>query len=406
MWGQLIVSRVKDKDGSPTEYMVAMVEDITERKHAEEELRASEARFRMSVDHLTDALFIHDDQDDEGRIIDVNQQACESLGYTREELIGMTAFDYDAVLDAATMRSIKERLAQGEIFSFESAHRRKDGTVFPVEVRVRPFFHGEHRFGLGVVRDITDRKRTEQERERLRQLEADIAHINRVSMMGELAAALAHEIKQPIAAAVSNAEASLLWLTREEPNLLEAREATTEMIKEARRAAEIITSTRALFKKDEIRREVLDLNEVIKDTASLIRVEAHRLSIFVRTELDPGLPRICADRVQLQQVLINLMFNGVEAMKDRGGELIIRSQRDDEGRPLVSVSDIGVGLPVGKGDKIFDAFFTTKPQGTGMGLAICRSIIESHGGRLWATSNPPSGAVFCFTLPREVAGSA
>jgi PAS domain S-box-containing protein len=386
--------------------MVAMVEDITERKHAEEELWAAEARFRMSVDHLTDALFIHDDEDEQGRVIDVNQQACESLGYTREELIGMTALDYDAVQDAAAMRSVKERLARGEIFSFESNHRRKDGTVFPVEVRVRPFLHGEHRFGLAVVRDIADRKRSEQERERLRQLEADIAHINRVSMMGELAASLGHEIKQPIAAAVSNAEASLLWLTREEPNLLEAREATTEMIKEARRAAEIITSTRALFKKDTIRREVLDLNEVINDTASLIRVEAYRLSISLRTVLDPGLPRISADRVQLQQVLTNLMFNGLEAMKDCGGELIIRSQGGDEGRPMVSVSDVGVGLPIGKADKIFDAFFTTKPQGTGMGLAICRSIVESHGGRIWATSNFPRGAIFSFTLPIEVAKSA
>jgi PAS domain S-box-containing protein len=406
MWGQLIVSRVKDNDGSPTEYMVAMVEDITERKHTEEELWAAEARFRMSVDHLTDALFIHDDEDEQGRVIDVNQQACESLGYTREELIGMTAFDYDAVQDPAAMKSIKERLARGEIFSFESAHRRKDGTVYPVEVRVRPFLHGEHRFGLAVVRDITDRKRSEQERERLRQLEADIAHINRVSMMGELAASLAHEIKQPIAAAVSNAEASLLWLSREEPNLVEVREATTEMIKEARRAAEIITRTRALFKKDEIRRDVLDLNEVINDTASLIRVEAYRLSISVRTVLDPGLPRISADRVQLQQVLTNLMFNGLEAMKDCGGELIIRSQGGGEGRPMVSVSDVGVGLPLGKGDKIFDAFFTTKPQGTGMGLAICRSIVESHGGHLWATSNSPRGAIFSFTLPIEVAKSA
>jgi PAS domain S-box-containing protein len=406
MWGQLIVSRVKDNDGSPTEYMVAMVEDITERKHTEEELWAAEARFRMSVDHLTDALFIHDDEDEQGRVIDVNRQACESLGYTREELIGMTAFDYDAVQDAAAMRAVKDRLARGEIFSFESAHRRKDGTVYPVEVRVRPFLHGEHRFGLAVVRDITDRKRSEQERERLRQLEADIAHINRVSMMGELAASLAHEIKQPIAAAVSNAEASLLWLSREEPNLVEVREATTEMIKEARRAAEIITRTRALFKKDEIRRDVLDLNEVINDTASLIRVEAYRLSISVRTVLDPGLPRISADRVQLQQVLTNLMFNGLEAMKDCGGELIIRSQGGDEGRPMVSVSDVGVGLPIGKGDKIFDAFFTTKPQGTGMGLAICRSIVESHGGHLWATSNSPRGAIFSFTLPIEVAKSA
>jgi signal transduction histidine kinase len=246
---------------------------------------------------------------------------------------------------------------------------------------------------------VTESREAEQERERLRQMEANLAHMNRVSMLGELTASLAHEIKQPIAAAVSNAEACLQWLLRDEPDLAEMRQAATDMVKEARRAAEMITCTRSLFKKEEIKRAVMDLNELIIDTVSLIHAEADRRSISVRTELDAEIPRISADRVQLQQVLMNLMLNGLEAMNGIRGNLSIGSQRDEEGRALISVSDAGVGLPVGEGHKIFDAFFTTKPQGTGMGLAISRSIIESHGGRLWATANAGPGATFHFTLP-------
>jgi signal transduction histidine kinase len=225
-------------------------------------------------------------------------------------------------------------------------------------------------------------------------------------MMGELTASLAHEIKQPIAAAVSNAEACLQWLARDQPDLGEVREAAVEMVKEARRGAEIISRIRALFRKEEIKRELLDLNEVITETVSLIREDGDRSSISVRTELDAKLPRISADRVQLQQVVMNLMLNGLEAMNGTRGELIIRSQRDHEGRPLVSVSDSGIGLPVEDRDRIFDAFFTTKPQGTGMGLAISRSIIESHGGRLWATTNSAQGAILHFTLPNDLAEGA
>jgi signal transduction histidine kinase len=170
------------------------------------------------------------------------------------------------------------------------------------------------------------------------------------------------------------------------------------MVNEARRAAEIMTRVRSLFRKEETRREVLDVNELITDAVLLIREEADRRSIPVRTVIDSDLPTISADRVQLRQVLINLMLNGLEAMNG-GGELLVRSQRDQEGSPQIAVSDNGTGLPAGAADKIFDAFFTTKPQGTGMGLAISRSIIESHGGRLWASANEGRGATFYFSLP-------
>jgi len=394
-----------DAAGEVVDYIGTSM-DVTERKRAEEEVRTAETRFRASVDHLTDSLFIHDDQDDQGRIMDVNQQACDSLGYTREELIGMTAFDYDALVDATFMRSLKERLARGEIFSFESAHRRKDGTVFPVEVRVRPFWHGDHRFGLALVRDITDRKHAEQERERLCQLEADLAHINRVSMMGELAASLAHEIKQPIAAASMNAKTCLRWLQREPPDIREACETVSRIFKDVDRAADIIERNRSLYRRDTPKREMVGLNEIIREMIVLLRDKAHQHSVSIRIELDGALPTITADRVQMQQVLMNLMLNGIEAMKDSGGELTIRSQKTEDSQILLSVSDVGIGLPAEMTDQIFDAFFTTKAQGTGMGLSICRRIIESHGGRLWACANTGRGATFQFTIPTEVRASS
>lgn len=376
---------------------------VIDRKRAEELLRESEGRFRTSVDHLTDALFIHDDQDDKGRVIDVNQQACDSLGYTREELIGMTAFDYDPSLDVTFNLSIKERLARGEIFSFESVHRRKDGTEFPVEVRVRPFWHGDRRFGLALARDITDRKRAEAERDKLRQLEADLARINRVTTMGELTASLAHEINQPIAAAVTDANTSVRWLASETPNIEEAREAAKRAVKDATRAGEIISRVRSLFKKGSPQRELVNLNEVIEEMTSLLRNEAIRYGVSIESKLAADLPQVMADRVQLQQVLMNLMLNGIDAMKGVANprKLTLSSQRDGSNQLLVSVSDTGIGVPSESG-QIFQAFFTTKPHGTGMGLAISRTIIESHGGRLWTTSNSGYGAIFYFTLPTTV----
>jgi PAS domain S-box-containing protein len=259
---------------------------------------------------------------------------------------------------------------------------------------------------VGITIDITERRRSEQERERLRQLEADLAHINRVSMMGEMAASLAHEIKQPIAAAITNANTCLRWLARDDPDLGEMRAAASRMVKDSTRAAEIINRTSLLYKKGAAQRELVDVNEVIQEMIALLQNEAARHSISIRPALAQGIPMVCADRVQLQQVLMNLMLNAIEAMKETAGELTIESQLNNDGQLLISVRDTGVGLPAEKADQIFDAFFTTKPRGTGMGLAITRSIIESHGGRLWATANGGRGATFHFTLPREMAAHA
>jgi signal transduction histidine kinase len=258
---------------------------------------------------------------------------------------------------------------------------------------------------VGTVMDVTERKRAEEERERLRQAQADLAHIARVTTMGELTASLAHEIKQPIAAAATNAKTCLRWLGRDQPDVAEAREAASRIVKDVTRASDIISRIGLLFKKETPQRELLDVNEVIQEMIGLLRSEASRYSIEIHGELANDLPKTMADRVQLQQVLMNLMLNGIEAIKDMGtaGELTIKSrQQDDNRQVLISVGDTGVGLPPEQADQIFNAFFTTKSQGTGMGLTISRSIVESHGGRLWVTGNSGSGATFQFTLPTEI----
>jgi PAS domain S-box-containing protein len=257
---------------------------------------------------------------------------------------------------------------------------------------------------IGTIMDVTERKRAEEERERLREAQADIARVSRVTTMGELTASLAHEVNQPIAAAVTNANSCTRWLAANVPNLDEARAAAARIVKDATRAAEIISRIRVLFQKGSQQLEMIEVNEVIQETIVLLLSEATQYSISVRTELTADLPPVMGDRVQLQQVVMNLIMNSIDAMKSVDGmrELAIKSQRGENDQLLVSVSDTGVGLPPGQVDQIFNAFFTTKPHGTGMGLRICRSIVESHGGRLWATDNFPRGASFHFALSTKI----
>jgi signal transduction histidine kinase len=259
---------------------------------------------------------------------------------------------------------------------------------------------------VGVTMDVTDSKQAEEERERLRRTQAELEHMRRVSTLGELTASLAHEIKQPIGAAVTNAEVCLRLLDRSQPDIAEAREAALEMAKDARRAADIIDRVRSLFQKSSSGPAVVDVNEVIEEMVVMLQNDAHRHSVTIHADLAGGLPQAMADRVQLQQVLMNLMLNGIEAMQGAGGELSVRSQLADDGQLLISVIDSGEGLPAESVDKIFDAFFTTKSQGTGLGLAITRSIVKSHGGRIWATGNSDRGTTFSFTLPSRVAVAA
>jgi len=254
---------------------------------------------------------------------------------------------------------------------------------------------------VGSSTDITERKRAD---EALRQAQSDLAHVSRVTTMGELTASLAHEVNQPIAAAVTNANTCLRWLTRDHPDVEEARAAATRIVKDGTRAAEIIGRIRLLFKKGTPQRELVDVNEVVREVIVIARSEAVRYSISVWADLDADLPQVMGDRVQFQQVMMNLIMNSIDAMKSVDGarELAIKSQRTENEHVLVSVRDTGVGLPKQQADQIFNAFFTTKLHGTGMGLRISRSIVESHGGRLWAEDNSPRGASFCFTLPTKV----
>ena len=630
---------------------LCLVRDITERKRAQDELRTSEARFRTFVDYATDAFFLLDDQ---STILDVNREACDSLGYSRDELIGRHRADLDVGLDEASIQGIRERIASGEAVTFETRHRRKDGTSFPVEVRAGQFEQDgrrflclvrditerkraedelreseerfrtlvqfsfdvywesdtQHRFvrqefteglpdapvpgseigktrwevpyvepdaegwrkhretldahlpfrdfelarptpdggkryvsvsglpvfdkagrfvgyrGVGrhitarkraeeahrrsgaylaeaqrlshtgttvldakgsvylseesyriwgldpvaglpsretllqrvhpddrarvdaetqralsekrdyviefrIVRpdgtirhleatghpllssdgaveilgthvDVTERKRAEEEHERLRQLEADLAHVNRLSIMGELAASLAHDILHPIATARNNARAGMRYLEMRPPNLDEVREALSCVVRDADRAKGIVDRMRDHIKKAPPRKEPVDINEAIDEVLVMVQSAVAKNRVSVHTQLMGGLIRVEADRVQLQQVLVNLILNAVEAMgmvEDGARELSIRTEQGQAGGVLVAVCDSGPGIDPQNLQRVFEPFYTTKASGVGMGLSICRSIIDSHGGRLWAEANEPRGTLFQFTLP-------
>jgi PAS domain S-box-containing protein len=261
----------------------------------------------------------------------------------------------------------------------------------------------------GLIEQITHLASIALEREQaeavLRQAHADLEHVNRVTTMGELTASLAHEVNQPIAAVVTNANACLRWLAGDLPNLDEARGAVTRIVKDGTRATEIVRRIHLFFKKHTPQREAVEVNEIIREMIVLLHSEITRHSISVRTKTAADLPPVMGDRVQLQQIMMNLITNGIDAMKDVEGtrELAIKSTRAENDQLLVSISDTGVGLPPHQADQIFNAFFTTKPHGIGMGLSISRSIIGAHGGRLWATDNSPRGACFHFTLPTTIA---
>jgi signal transduction histidine kinase len=243
-----------------------------------------------------------------------------------------------------------------------------------------------------VMNDIEDRRHAER-------LQADLAHASRVSTMGELVASIAHELAQPITATTNNAKASLRWLQRDPPDLTQVRKGTERIIEAGIFASEIIDRLRSLYKKSSPKRQLVAINEVIGEMAGMLKSEARRHGVSINTNLKDDLPLIVADRVQIQQVLMNLMLNGIEAITDAGGVVTVKSQLWDDGQIEISVNDTGPGLPVGRADQIFDAFFTTKPQGSGMGLAISKSIVESNGGRIWANDDGGSGAMFHFTLP-------
>jgi PAS domain S-box-containing protein len=304
-----------------------------------------------------------------------------------------------ATFDKGLERAIRER----SDFEVDFRTVLPDGSTKYLRSVGHPVFSasGELVEFVGTGMDMTERRQAEKERERLREAQAALARINRVTTMGELTASLAHEVNQPIAAAATDANTCLRWLARDQPDLEEARAAASRVVKDAARAAEIMSRVRSLFKKESLQRELVNVNDIIREMIDMLRIEATRYSISMRTELSEDLPQIMGDRVQLQQVTMNLIINSIDAMKDLDGtrEIAITSQRAENKQLQVSVSDTGIGLPSEQADQIFNAFFTTKDHGTGMGLRISRSIIESHGGRLWASDNSPRGASFSFALP-------
>jgi C4-dicarboxylate-specific signal transduction histidine kinase len=244
--------------------------------------------------------------------------------------------------------------------------------------------------------------RADQAEQALRKAQAELAHVTRVTTLGEMTASIAHEVNQPLAGVVANAAACLRWLDRETPDLDAVRRSVEWIIDDGNRASEVIRRVQALANKTDIEKVPLDINDVARDVVALVQRQLMSHQVSLRMELAPALPMILGDRVQLQQVIINLVMNGIEAMHsvtDRPRELVIRSRQDEPRQVLVTVTDCGVGISAENANRLFDAFFTTKSSGMGMGLSICRSIIEAHGGRLWATANIPHGATFQFHLP-------
>jgi PAS domain S-box-containing protein len=390
---------------------VAFVLDLTERKRAEEALREREAKIQRLVDSNIIGIFIWDF---DGRILEANDEFLRMVNYDREDLgagrirwADLTPPDWR---DRNNAR-IEQQKGGGRFESFEKEFTRKDGSRVPILIGGATFEKGGNQ-GVAFVLDLTERKRVEAEarenERRYREALLELAHANRVATMGQLTSSIAHEVSQPITAAVTYALAARRWLNAEPPNLHEVDDALSLIVKEGNRAGEVVGRIRALIKKAPGRKDAVAINDAILEVIALTRTEAANNSVSVRTQLAEGMPRVQGDRIQLQQVLLNLVINAIEAMRDVGEaerELLISSRNEPDG-VSVEVRDSGPGFAPAVLERVFEAFYTTKPGGLGLGLSICGSIIEAHGGRLWASPNVPRGAIFGFIVPVHPAAAS
>jgi PAS domain S-box-containing protein len=395
-----VVGHASEKDEAGRLEFVGAITDITERKHAEEVLRRSEA-YLSEAQRLSHTGSWASDP------------AIRKHTYWSEEIFRITGFDPAA--GPPRFEEFEQRVHPDDVARtgerFRKAIREKadynhryrivhpNGEVREIHVIGHPVLSpsGEVVEFVGTVMDVTERRRAEEERQAL-------AHANRIATMGQLTASIAHEVNQPIAAVVTNAQAALRWLNMQPSDPEEVRQALDRIVRNGRRAGDVISRIRALVAKAAPRNDLFDINEVIIEVIALTRSELRLSGTSLRTHLTEGLPLILGDRIQLQQVMLNLTLNAVEAMsesRERSRELLIKTGQDGPGGVLVAVQDSGPGLKPESVDRLFDAFYTTKPGGMGMGLSICRSIIEAHGGRMGATPNVPHGATFRFNLPGQ-----
>jgi PAS domain S-box-containing protein len=368
------------------------------------DLQEREAKVRRLVESNIIGIFIWGF---EGRIIEANEAFLQMVGHSRDDLVSgrvrWMALTPNEWSDA-TERANAELRATGSCKAFEKEYMRKDGTRVPVLLGAATFGERQDQ-GVAFVLDLTERKRAEENlresERRYREAQMSLAHANRVTTIGQLAASIAHEVSQPIAATVTNADAALRWLDGQPPELEEVRHSLDAIIKDGHRAGDVIGGIRALIKKAPPRQDQLDINEAILEVIEVTKSELLQNGVSLQTELAKGLPRIQGDRIQLQQILLNLIMNAIEAMSDVKGSrnLLISTVEDKPNGVLATVRDSGPGLNPDSLERLFDPFFTTKPGGLGMGLSICRSIVEAHGGRMWAAANRPQGASFHFRLP-------
>jgi PAS domain S-box-containing protein len=369
------------------------------------ELEEREAKIRRLVDANIIGVLI---SDIEGQIIEANDAFLDMVGYTRDDVASrrlrwteMTPAEWHV----AGERAAAQVRATGACEVFEKEYFRKDGSRVPVLVGAAAVGRTRSET-IAFVLDLTERKRAEtearQSERRYREAQMELAHANRVATMGQLAASIAHEVSQPVAAAITNAHAALRWLGARPPDLEAVRQALDRIVENGNRTGDVIGRVRDLIRKAPPRKDGLEINEAIIEVIALARSEVVKNGVSVQTQLADGLPFIQGDRVQLQQVILNLIINAVEAMSGAGEgsrELLVSTGKSESGGVLVAVRDSGPGLAPAAFEHLFEAFYTTKPGGLGMGLSICRSIIEAHRGRLWATANVPRGAVFQFTVP-------